>query len=103
NAVFEAMREALEGYVNAILSDWTVHYDWPVLKYAAKTLCLDRQSWGAMQLEEKELRFQHLDSYTKSDDMWEDRQRKYELLRDMMSQTSFQDLRRRLAQADKMS
>jgi hypothetical protein len=103
NAVFESMRESLEGHVNGKLSDWTLEYDWPVLKYAAKTLAVDQASSGAITDEDKDLLHQDVDGYQKNEDKWEDRQKKYELLRMMMSQSSFRDLRQRLKQAGKPS
>jgi hypothetical protein len=103
NAVFEAMRESLEGYVNATLLDWTLQYDWSVLKFAANTLFMDRSSSEAITPDEKERLCGDVEAYRKSDDAREDRQKKYELLRKMMAQCSFQDLRGRLARAGKTS
>src|SRR6202043_1564842 len=83
NAVFESMRESLEGRVNATLSDWTVEYDWPVLKYAAKTLAIDQASSGIITKQDKDSLRLEVDGYLRCEDKWEDRQRKYELLRTM--------------------
>ena len=103
NAVFESMREYLEGHVNGKLSDWTLEYDWPVLKYAAKTLALDKANNGSITMEAKDSLHKEVDGYLGCEDKWEDRQRKYGLLRSMMSQSSFRDLHQRLKQAGKVS
>ena len=103
NAIFESMRESLEGRVNGKLSDWTGEYDWPVLKYAAKTLAVDQASSGIITIDDKNLLLHDVDGYQRCEDKWEDRQRKYELLRKMMCQSSFRDLRQRVNQAGKLS
>ena len=102
NAVFEAMWESLECSVNGILSDWTLKYDWPVLKYVAKNLATGREVSKALTSDEIEALCRQAGACQTEAELWEDRQRKYKLLRKMMDQSSFQDLRKRLANAGKM-
>lgn len=101
NIVFAAIHESLEGRVNSELNKWTLRYKWEVLKYAAHMLTVDQVSAEMIPPEQGERLKLELNGYARCENDLEDRQHKYELLRKMMSQTSFKDLRTRLLQADK--
>jgi hypothetical protein len=101
NIVFAAIHESLEGRVNRELNKWTLKYRWEVLKYAANMLTIDQVSAEIIPPEEGERLKLEVNAYKECEGDLENRQLKYELLRKMMSHTSFKDLRMRLAQAEK--
>jgi hypothetical protein len=96
NVVYAAIRESLETSVNGRVCDWTDEYSWPVIKSTGKMLLIGLVNSGMISHTEFERAKQEEDSYHESDEFWENRQRKYELLRKMMNHTSYGDLRSRL-------
>ncbi len=103
NVVFAAIRESLDNLVNAQILDWTTEYSWPNIKLTAKSLIADLVNSGTMSQEEGERARREVDGFKKCDDDLDDRQAKYELLRKIMNQSSFDDLHRRLEHARKVS
>jgi len=101
NIVFKSIGESLEGRVNGELIGWTTQYSWPVLKFAAHMLATDQVSSGLITQEESERLKARAAGCEKCEDEFVDRQKKYELLREMINHSSFRDIRTRLRQAGK--
>jgi hypothetical protein len=96
NVVYAAIRESLETSVNGKVCDWTDQYSWPVIKSTGKMLLIGLVNSGMISHAEFERAKLEEDSYQESDEFWENRQRKYELLRKTMNHTSYGDLSSRL-------
>ena len=103
NVVFAAIRESLDTLVNGQILDWTSEYSWPNIKLTAKSLIADLVNSGTMSQEEGELARREVDAFKKCDDDLDDRQAKYELLRKIMNNSSFDDIHRCLEHARKVS
>lgn len=101
NAVFAAIRESLDGRTNGKLTDWTIQYSWEEIKYTANTMRIDHENSKTITSDYSALLKSEFDRYTCSENLWEDRQKKYELLRRLMTHSSFRDLRTRLKQANR--
>lgn len=101
NIVFSAIRESLENQVNGKVLDWTQQYSWPVIKSTGKMLTIDLVNSGMVTQEESERFRRDVDGYTECEDLWDNRQRKYELLRRLMKRSSYHDLHLRLQRAER--
>ena len=99
NVVFAAIRESLENLVNGKVLDWTEEYSWPVIRSTGKMLLVDLQNTGTITHDESRRLMQQVDAYTECQDVWDNRQRKYELLRRLMKRSSYHDLHLRLQRA----
>lgn len=101
NVVYAAIRESLENRVNGKVSDWTDEYSWPVIQSTGKMLLADLVR--SRMITQKEFESARLEEgcYQQCDEFWENRQRKYELLRCMMMHSSYHDLSSRLERTAK--
>jgi hypothetical protein len=99
NVVYAAIRESLENRVNGKVLEWTDTYTWPVIKSTGRMLLADLLRSGMISQDECESAKLEELSYQECADSWDNRQMKYELLRIMMTHSSYHDLSSRLARA----
>jgi|GEM_PF-5767606 len=103
NVVFGAIRETLDGHTNGKLTNWARQYTWDEVRYAAHTMRIDHENSKQITPEQSGRWKSDIDAYKPCDNIVEDEQKKYELLRRVMTHSSFRDLRMRLKQATKQS
>lgn len=103
NVVFGAIRETLDGHTNGRLTSWARKYTWDHLKYVAHTMRIDHVNSKQITADESARWESEIDGYKSCDKQLEDQQKKYELLRRMMTHSSFSDLRMRLKQTEQVS
>ena len=101
NVVFAAIRESLENRVNGKVYDWALNCSWPVIRSTGRMLLTDLHQSGTISQEQFESGKTLEASYQPCADVWDDRQVKYELLRIMMTRSSYHDLSLRLARTAK--
>ena len=99
NVLFAEIRASLENEVNGKVLEWTHQYSWPVIKSTGKMLLSDLTNSGTITREESERLRWDVDGFTECEDVWDNRQRKYELLRRIMKRSSYRDLHLRLQRA----
>ncbi len=102
NVVYAAIQQSLETSVNGKLCDWTDEYSWPVIKSTGRMLLIDLVNSGMISHEQFESAKLEQGSYQEADEFWENRQRKYELLRKMMKHSCYSDLSSRLGRTAKI-
>lgn len=102
NVVYAAIRELLENQVNSRVSDWTDLYSWPVIKSTGKMLLTDLLNSGTISREEFQSAKLEEGAFEGDSDFWEDRQRKYDLLRKIMKHSCYQDLSLRLERTSRV-
>jgi hypothetical protein len=96
NVVYAAIRESLENRVNGKVLEWTDRYSWPVIRSTGRMLLADLRRSGMISHEECDSARLEEGSYQQCADTWDNRQMKYELLRIMMTRSSYHDLSSRL-------
>jgi hypothetical protein len=101
NVVYAAIRESLENQVNGRVSEWTDTYSWPVIKHTGKMLLIDLLNSGTISHGEFENAKLEEEACEGCGEFWENRQRKYDLLRRIMKHSSYQDLSSRLERTAK--
>lgn len=99
NVLFAAIRESLDSRTYGKLSNWTTEYSWDEIKYAAHTMRIDQENTRIITRDQSIRLKTEMNGYVSCENPWEDRQTKYELLRRVMTHSSFSDLRLRLKQA----
>jgi len=97
NVVYAEIQDSLETCVNCKVNDWTDKYSWPVIRFTGKMLLTDRLRPGMLSQERFDSAIQQEGCYEECTDFWENRQRKYDLLRIMMTHSSYHQLSYRLA------
>lgn len=101
NVIYAAIRESLENNVNGKVSEWTFKYSWTIIRSTGRRLLTDLHRSGAISQEEFDCAKTLESSYLVCTDPGEDRDVKYDLLRLMMSRSSYYDLSTRLERAAK--
>jgi hypothetical protein len=96
NVVYAAIRELLENQVNAKVLEWTITYTWDDIRSTGKMLLTDLRSSGIISQAEFDAATVEEGAYTECEDVLENRDRKYRLLRKTMKHSSFMDLSSRL-------
>jgi len=102
NVVYAAIRELLENQVNAEVLEWTVTYDWDDIRSTGKMLLTDLRSSGIISQAQFDAATAEERAYVECEDVLENRDRKYQLLRKMIKRSSFMDLSSRLQRTAKI-
>ena len=101
NVIYAAIRESLENQVNGKICEWAYKYSWSVIKSTGRMLLTDLHRSGVISQDEFENARTLESSYKLCLDPSDDRDVKYELLRLMMSRSSYYDLSTRLERTAK--
>lgn len=96
NVIYAAIRESLENHLNGKVSEWTFKYSWPVIRSTGKMLLIDLHRSGVISQDDFDEARTQESCFKECQDSLEDRDAKYELLRLMLSRSSYYDLSTRL-------